>query len=140
MSIKALENLVKTGQLKNEPPNAAEIQRLLAQAKNRVKDASLKGQSEEGRFIAAYDAAHSAALAAMRWHGYRSDKRFVVFQALEHTLGWSASHWRVFDLAHKKRNLSLYEGFLEFSEADMAALVKATARLLEDAEKLVREG
>ena len=140
MSIKALENLVKTGQLKNEPPNAAEIQRLLAQAKNRFKDASLKDQSDEGRFIAAYDAAHSAALAAMRWHGYRSSNRVVVFQALAHTLGWSASLWRVFDLAHKKRNLSLYEGFLEFSEADMAALVKATARLLEDAEKLVREG
>ncbi len=75
----------------------------------------------------------------MRWHGYRPDKRFVVFQALEHTLGWSASHWRVFDLAHKKRNLSLYEGFLEFSETDMAALTEVTARLLEDAGKLVRE-
>ena len=32
-----------------------------------------------------------------------------------------------------------YEGFLEFSETDMAALTEVTARLLEDAGKLVRE-
>ena len=50
-------------------PQPAEIQRLFAQAKNRFKDAAVKGVSVEGRFIAAYDAAHSAALAAMRWHG-----------------------------------------------------------------------
>lgn len=74
--------------LKPEPPNPAEIRRLLAQARTRLNDASLPQMSDEGVFMAAYDAAHAAGLAVLRWHGYRSDKRFVVFQALEHTLGW----------------------------------------------------
>ena len=79
MSIKALDNLATTLVLKQASPNAAETQRLPTQAKNRLKDASLEDQSAEGQFIAAYDAAFAAGLAAMRWHGYRSDKRFVVF-------------------------------------------------------------
>ena len=140
MSIKALENLAKTGVLKKEPPNAIEMKRLLEQAKNRLKDVSAKGLSAEGQFIAAYDAAYAAGLAAMRWHGFRSDKRYVVFQALEHTLGWGPVEWRVLDAAHAKRNLSLYEGFLEFSETDRSELVNVTRQLIADAEALVSKG
>lgn len=40
----------------------------------------------ESRFDLAYNAAHSFALAALRYHGYRTDKRFVVFQVLPCTL------------------------------------------------------
>jgi len=32
----------------------------------------------------AYNAAHAAALATLRWHGYRSENRFTVFLCLTH--------------------------------------------------------
>jgi len=48
--------------------------------------------------ISAYNAAHVGALATFRWHGYRSENRYIVFQCLIHTLGWPANRWRVFVL------------------------------------------
>ena len=36
----------------------------------------------EGRFTSAYNAAHAASLAALPWHGYRSENRFMVLQCL----------------------------------------------------------
>ncbi len=118
----ALDNLVRIGQLKAERPNEAESKRLLAMARARLADARLTKASREGRFTSAYNAAHSAALAALRWHGYRSENRFTVFQCLEHTLKWPANRWRVLDAAHQQRNRAEYEGFLEIEEAGIAEL------------------
>ncbi len=69
MSLPALDNLVRVGQLKAEPRNDAEIMRMLAMARTRLADAQLAGVSPEGRFISTYNAGHAAALAALRWHG-----------------------------------------------------------------------
>ena len=87
MSQQALDNLVRIGQLKAEPRNDAEVRRMLAMARTRLADAQVASLSPEGRFISAYNAAHAAALAALRWNGYRSENRFTVFQCLSHTLG-----------------------------------------------------
>ena len=65
----ALDNLVRIGQLKAEPCNTAEVRRMLAMARTRLADAQLQTLSAEGRFTSAYNAAHAAALAALRWHG-----------------------------------------------------------------------
>jgi len=81
-----LDNLVRVGQLKAEPRNDKEAKRLLAMARTRLKDAQLPSLSAEGRFTSAYNAAHAAALAALRWHGYRSENRYIVFQCLAHTV------------------------------------------------------
>lgn len=91
MSLPELDNLVRIGQLKSEPRNAQEVTRMLAMAQTRLGDAKLNSLSLEGRFTSAYNAAHAAALAALRWHGYRSENRYTVFQCLSHTLGWPAS-------------------------------------------------
>ena len=88
MTHAALENLVRIGHLKAEPRNEAESRRMLAMAQTRLADARLAQLSEEGRFTSAYNAAHAAALAALRWHGYRSENRFTVFQSLAHTVNW----------------------------------------------------
>ena len=69
MSLPALDNLIRVGQLKAEPRNDAETGRLLAMAHSRITDAQIASVSQEGRFISAYNAAHAAALAALRWHG-----------------------------------------------------------------------
>ena len=79
----------------------------------------------------AYGAAHALALAALRWHGYRSDNRYLVFQCLKHTVGFNTSKWRIFDICHKKRNLAEYEGHLDIDERLVAELIEATAELQE---------
>ena len=138
MSLTALENLLRIGQLKAEPRNPVEVQRMLAMARTRLLDAKLTSLSNEGRFTSAYNAAHAAALAALRWHGYRSENRFTVFQCLSHTLNWPASQWRVLDTAHQKRNLAEYEGYLEVEESAISELYTLTSQLISDVEKLTK--
>ena len=137
MSLPALDNLLRVGQLKAEPRNATETKRMLAMARTRLDDAMVAGLSTEGRFTSAYNAAHAAALAALRWHGYRSENRYMVFQCLTHTLNWPAPRWRVLDAAHQKRNLAEYEGYLDVEESAIAELCALTAELITDVTKLV---
>jgi len=87
MPLDKLDNLVKIGQLKLEPPDKNEFDGMVASAEIRLNDAKLGGLSQDGKFTLAYGAAHSLSLAAMRWHGYRSENCYLVFQCLEQTLG-----------------------------------------------------
>jgi hypothetical protein len=137
MSLTALDNLTRIGQLKSELRNTAEISRMLTMARTRLADAELSSLSLEGRFTSAYNAAHAAALAALRWHGYRSENRYTVFQCLTHTLNWPAQRWRVLDAAHQKRNLAEYEGYLEVEEAQIVELCGLVRDLIADTEQLV---
>jgi DNA-binding Lrp family transcriptional regulator len=58
LSLAALDNLVRIGQIKPEPSNDAEVRRMLAMARTRLADAQLDKLSAEGRFTSAYNAAH----------------------------------------------------------------------------------
>ena len=49
MSLPALDNLVRIGQLKAEPRNETEARRMLALATTRLADARLAKLSQEGR-------------------------------------------------------------------------------------------
>lgn len=137
MSLPELDNLVRIGQLKLEPRNVQEATRMLVMARTRLSDANLNKLSIEGRFTSAYNAAHAAALAALRWHGYRSENRYTVFQCLTHTLGWPANRWRVLDAAHQKRNLAEYEGYLEVEESTVAEMCELVQSLIVDVQKLL---
>jgi len=130
MPLKKLDNLVQINQLKHEPPDQKEFDGMVASAKLRLHDARVKGISEEGRFTFAYGAAHAISLAALRWHGYRSDNRFLVFQCLQHTVGLDNVKWRVLDRCHKARNLAEYEGHLEISPQLLKELLEITEALL----------
>jgi hypothetical protein len=68
------------------------------------------------------------ALAALRWHGYRSEKRYIVFQALAHTLKLPAEQWRVLDDAHRRRNIAEYEGVVDVDQALLDAVLRVPAR------------
>ena len=137
MSSPELDNLVCVGQLKAEPRNESEVRRMLAMARTRLADSGHPGLSAEGRFTSAYNAAHAAALAALRWHGYRSENRFVVFQCLAHTVGWPAQRWRILDSAHRKGNLAEYEGFLEVEEFQIEELRAVVGDLVREVSGLV---
>ncbi len=138
MAAEALANLARIGQLKVEARNPAEVLRMLKLAKTRLADAQLANVSVDGRFASSYGAGHAAALAALRWHGYRSENRFMVFQCLPHTLGWPAHRWRVLDAAHQKRNLAEYEGYLDIEESLVLELIVLVHDLIADAERLTR--
>ncbi len=137
LSLPALDNLVRAGHMKAEPYNEAEARRMLTMARTHLVDARVHSLSQEGRFLSAYSAGHAAGLAALRWHGYRSDKRFVVFQCLAHTLKWPAPRWRILDAAHQKRNLAEYEGTLEVEESTIAELCTLVAGLIDDVARLL---
>jgi hypothetical protein len=126
-----LDNLVKIGQLKTEPGSQSEFDGLLHSAKARLIDARNETLSIESRFDLAYNASHALALAALRWHGYRSENRYLVFQVLEQTLGIASEVWRVLAKCHEKRNLAEYEGHLEIDNQLLVDLIKAGALLLE---------
>jgi hypothetical protein len=128
---------VRIGQLKAEPRNEPEARRMLKVARVRLADARLTGLSREGRFTIVYNAAHAAALTALRWHGYRSENRYTVFQCLEHTLRWPAARWRVFDAAHRKRNLAEYEGLFDVEESGIAELCALVDELIADVTALI---
>ena len=136
MATEALENLARIGQLKVEPRNKIEIDRLISIAKTRLADARVLHLSSEGRFISAYSAGHAAELAALRWHGYRSENRYTVFQCLTHTIGWPAHQWRVLDAAHQKRNLAEYEGFFEIENSMIDELCELVDTLIHSVELL----
>lgn len=130
MGIAALENLAKIGQLKPEAASAQDITRLLSMADKHLADAKNETNSLEGRFISAYSVGHAAGLAALRWHGYRSENRYLVFQTLQHTIGWQAPQWRQLDSAHNKRNLAEYEGYLDVERSYVVGLIVLVAQLL----------
>lgn len=116
---KELANLVRIGKLIAEPGTSGEIKGLLISGDENLADARNESLALSSRFYLAYNAAHAFSLAALRWHGYRSDSRYLVFQVLLHTLGVPAPIWRVLVKAHEVRNLAAYHGHFN---ADMTLL------------------
>jgi len=125
-----LENLVRSGGLKAEPPDRKECEGLLRSAIDRLTDAHNPALAFASRFDLAYNAAHALALTALRLQGYRSDKRYLVFQCLAHTLDLSKAQVRLFALCHERRNLAEYEGYMDVDEALLADLIAETDALL----------
>jgi hypothetical protein len=121
-----LNNLVRSKDLKAEPGDQKEFDGLLASARDRLRDAQKTDLALASRFDLAYNVAHALSLAALRWHGYRPDKkRYIVFQCLQHTLGLGPDVWRVLDKAHRARNAIEYEGALDVDKRMVIDLLKA---------------
>lgn len=113
MPLPELDNLVRIQKLKAEASTQSEFDGLVKSGLVRLKDAQQPSLSPESRFDLAYNAAHALSLAALRWHGYRSENRYLVFQCLTHTINLPAGRWRI--AACLKQNLRLLilpKGFL----------------------------
>lgn len=120
-----LDNLAERGSLRREPPDATEYAGLLHSGRVRLADSRNTSLSLESRFDLAYNAAHALSLAALRRCGFRSDKRYIVFQVLPHTLAVGPEVWRVLDKCHRVRNHAEYEGTLDVDEQLVSALIDA---------------
>lgn len=122
-----LENLARIGKLAAEPGTRGEIHGLLSSGGERLADARNDGLALSSRFDLAYNAAHAFSLAALRWHGYRSENRYMVFQVLPSTLGLPAAVWRVLAKAHELRNIAEYEGHFDADMTILRNLIEAAA-------------
>ena len=130
MRNKELENLVKIGQLKHEPFSQSEFDTTVRSGNDRLQDACFAQISLSGKFLLAYGAAYSYSLAALRLLGYRPANRYVVFQALPHSMSLGPEIWRVLADAHDVRNGFEYEGSDEVTE-DLCEQVIRCARILQ---------
>jgi len=136
MTSQQFKNLVDTGQLKEEPVDQGEFDGLVHSGRSRLIDSRLDVLSIESQFDLSYNAAHALALAALRWKGYRSDNRYIVFQCLPHTLGVSPEVWRILAHCHNLRNWGEYEGFLEVNKRLVVDLIQAAEVVLSEVDKL----
>lgn len=122
----AIEKLAGPGKpLIEEPADLAEIEGLLRSGLARLADAHKVSLALESRFDLAYNAAHALSLAALRKCGFRARHRYIVFQALPHTLGLGPEVWRVLDKCHNMRNVAEYEGALDVNTRIITDLVTA---------------
>lgn len=138
MSKENLENLAKIGKLQRQTPSRREFDGLIASGKARLSDAQRQELSLESQFDLAYNAAHALALAALRWHGYRSDSRYLVFQCLQQTVDLTPTEWRILDQAHRKRNLAEYEGHVEIEKTLVDATIRVAKKVKDHVEALKR--
>jgi hypothetical protein len=129
VSLTNLENLVATGKLQREPRADDEFEGLVRSGERRLRDAGNADNAEDSRFDLAYNAAHAFALAALRWHGYRPESRYIVFHALEHTLGLDKATCRLLAKCHDQRNRIEYGGVAPVDEKMLAELIRAAATL-----------
>ena len=131
-----MQNLLKIGQLKAHPPDAAEVQQLLAAAARNLADARVTTISPETRFDAAYKAMMQAALAALMAHGYRPDTNrpghhVTVVQGLTLTIGLAPARVTVIDTLRRKRNLSDYTGE-DIDDSSVEHCIAEADRLLQE--------
>jgi hypothetical protein len=117
------------GPLRREPPDAQEYAGLVRSGEARLADAERKTLSLVSRFDLAYNAAHALCLAALRRVGYRSGNRYVVFQALPHTLGLGPEVWRVLAKGHQVRNQGEYEGDMNVDQRLVAEMIGAAKKV-----------
>lgn len=129
MSKQELDNLVRIGKLKREPPRRTEFDGMVRSARARLTDAQNESIDSDSQFDLAYGAAHRLASAALRQHGYRSEDRITVFQTLVHTVGTDKADLQIFLKAHNERNLAEYEGRMEIDERLLGDLIRCTKTL-----------
>ena len=131
-----VERLARNRDLVAEAPDRKEFEGLVRSGLARLADAQNTANSLDSRFDLAYNAAHALCLAALRYRGFRSSKRYVVFQVLPDTLGLGSAVWRVLDKAHGMRNRSEYEGVVDVDENLVRDIITACKAVAETVQQL----
>lgn len=118
--------------LAKKAPDAKEFEGLVRSGLARLTDAEREANSLDSRFDLAYNAAFALCLAALRHHGCRPSKRYIVFQVLPDTLGLGPEVWRLLSKCHDMRNRTEYEGALDVDERLVKDLIVACRRVAEN--------
>jgi hypothetical protein len=132
-----LERLAGPGNvLAKEAPDAKEFAGLVRSGLARLNDAEKETNSLDSRFDLAYSAAHALCLAALRHHGFRPSKRYIVFQVLPDTLDLGPDVWRVLSKCHDMRNRTEYEGVLDVDDRLVDDLIGACRKVANKVKQL----
>ena len=136
-----LLNLAKIGQLDPVVYSKDVVDRMLATARQRLRDAQFTQNSDETRFDCAYTAIRAVADIGLHINGFRTSTskpghHQTAIACLAHTLGVEGATLRVLDSLRKQRNLSDYEGEL-VSEAALQECLKQAQALLTRVESVL---
>jgi hypothetical protein len=114
-----LQNLLRTGQLKEHETNREEIRMLLAAVRRNLTDAQVTAISLETRFDAAYKAIMQLSMVALLANGFRPSSgaghHMTMIQTLPKSIRLSKERMVVLDALRRKRNVSDYMGGLRGS-------------------------
>lgn len=129
-----LSNLAKIGQLDPVTYSKDLVDRMLATARQRLRDAQFPQNSDETRFDCAYTAIRAVADIGLHINGFRTSTskpghHQTAIACLSHTLGVDGATIRVLDSLRKQRNLSDYDGELVSEVALQECLKQAQALL-----------
>lgn len=136
-----LLNLAKIGQLDSVAYSKDLVDRMLATATQRLRDAQFTQNSDETRFDCAYTAIRAVADIGLHINGFRTSTskpghHQIAIACLAHTLGVEGATIRVLDSLRKQRNLSDYDGEL-VSEAALQECLKQAQALLTRVESVL---
>ena len=128
-------NLAKIGLLDPVPLSKDLALRMLASARQRLRDAEFVQNSGETRFDCAYTAIRTVADIGLHLNGLRTSSskpghHQTAIASLTHTLGVDEATVRVLDGLRKQRNLTDYDGELVTDAALQECLRQARALLM----------
>ncbi len=129
----SLEKWAHYGWLKAEPTSRDEIKSLLTIVDRDLKDANVEAISVDRRFEAAFNAARTAANAALRASGYRTSTQpghhIKTIESLELTIKADAKLIRRIKTLSKKRNITSYDSAGNVSKQELELALKTAAAL-----------
>ena len=137
MTLTNLLNLSKIGQLDPVAYSKDLVNRMLATATQRLRDAQFTQNSDETRFDCAYTAIRAVADIGLHINGFRTSTsktghHQMAIACLAHTLGVDGATIRVLDSLRKQRNLSDYDGELVSEAALKECLIQHPTQLATD--------
>ena len=125
-------------ELAHEAPDEQEYAHLIEDGLRRLTDSKNPDLYFGSRFDLAYNASFSLSLAALRRLGYRpvDNKRYIVFQALTHTLKLGPEVWRILNKCHDIRNDNVYRGASDIDERLVEGLINACQKVADKISEL----
>ncbi len=132
----SLEKWAEYGWLKAEPTSRDEIRSLLTIIDRDLRDAKVAAVSEDRRFEAAFNAARTAASAALRACGYRTSAfaghHAKTIESLEFTIKANSTLIRKLKILSKKRNATSYDTAGNVSKQELELAIKTATELRRD--------
>lgn len=130
-----LQNLLRTGQLKEHEATPEEVRNLLAAVRRNLADAQVTVVSLETRFDAAYKAIMQLSLVALLAKGFRpgsgSGHHMTMIQSLPKSIGLAGNRVIVLDALRRKRNAADYMGGYVDQSATDTCIAEAQSLLAE---------
>ena len=129
----SLEKWAEFGWLKTEPTSRDEIKNLLAIVDRDLKDASVAAVSQDRRFEAAFNAARTAAIIALRASGYRTSAQtghhLKSIESLEFTIKADEKLVQRMKVLSKKRNATSYDAAGNVSNQELELVIRTASEL-----------